>query len=171
MFLDDEIRDEVQNYNGRINNLANVLEPFGSKYGIGILGGGYILGCLLDNNQLKHLSLRASESALITTGLVYLVKITTGRKRPYMDEGPYRWTGLNMESGRMSMPSGHTGFAFAVASYVSSEIEHPMIKILAYGTAIMVGYSRIKNDKHWASDVFLGASIGIAVGKTISMID
>jgi len=171
MLLDDEIREEVQNYNGKINNIADAFEPLGANYGIGLLGSSYLIGCLLNNNELKHLSLRASESALISMGFTYLIKIGIGRKRPNLGEGPYCFSGPNLEAGRMSMPSGHTAFTFAVASYISSETKNPLITILAYGTAITVGYSRIKEDKHWASDVYLGALIGISVGITISILD
>jgi len=171
MLLDDEIRNEVQNYNGNVNNIVDALEPFGSTFGIGLLGGGILIGHLSDNDELKRLSLRASESALISTGITYLIKMGTGRKRPDLEEGPYKWTGPTIESGMMSMPSGHTAFAFAVASYLSSETDNPLIDILSYTCAIMVGYARIKNDKHWASDVYLGALIGISVGRTISILD
>jgi len=171
MLLDDEIRNEVQNYNGNVNNVADALELFGSTLGIGLLGGGILIGHLSDNDELKRLSLRASESALISTGITYLIKMGTGRKRPDLEKGPYKWTGPTIESGMMSMPSGHTAFAFAVASYLSSETDNPLIDILSYTCAIMVGYARIKNDKHWASDVYLGALIGISVGRTISILD
>ena len=171
MLLDDGIRNEVQNYNGNVNNIADALEPFGSTFGIGLLGGGILIGHLYNNDELKRLSLRAFESALISTGITYLIKMGTGRKRPDLEEGPYKWTGPTIESGMMSMPSGHTAFAFAVASYLSSETDNPLIDILSYTCAIMVGYARIKNDKHWASDVYLGALIGISVGRTISILD
>jgi len=171
MLLDDEIREKVQNYNGNLNDLADMFTSLGGGYGIGLLGGGLLIGYLSGNDELKHLSLRTCESALISSGLTYLIKMTAGRKRPYLKEGPYEWTGPNMEAGRMSMPSGHTTFAFAVASYLSFETENPLIDVLSYTCAIMVAYSRIKDDKHWASDVFLGAAIGISVGITISKID
>ena len=42
-----------------------------------------------------------------------------------------------------------------------------MVDVIAYGLASMVGIQRIYSDKHWASDVFAGAVIGIVSGKSI----
>jgi membrane-associated phospholipid phosphatase len=39
--------------------------------------------------------------------------------------------------------------------------------LLSYGLASIAGLSRIYDDKHWASDVLLGAALGTVVGKTI----
>ncbi|HEU0301829.1 MAG TPA: phosphatase PAP2 family protein, partial [Longimicrobium sp.] len=37
---------------------------------------------------------------------------------------------------------------------------------LAYGGAAAVGWSRVYDDKHWASDVAGGALVGILAGRT-----
>lgn len=171
MFLDDDIRDEVQDYNGKINNLADPFEHLGSELGIALLGSSVLIGYIADNDKIKRLSLRASESAFISVGITYVIKMTMGRKRPELGEGPYKWTGPTLEPGRMSFPSGHSAFAFSIASYISSETDNLLIDILSYTCAMLVGYSRIKDDKHWASDVYLGALIGISVGRTISILD
>ena len=39
--------------------------------------------------------------------------------------------------------------------------------ITCYGLATLVGLSRLTEDAHWLSDVFLGAVIGYAVGKMV----
>ncbi len=171
IFLDDDIRDEVQGYNGTVNDFVDPFEHLGSEIGIALLGGSILIGYVTDNDKIKQLSLSASESAFISLSITYLIKITMGRKRPALEEGPYKWTGPTLESGRMSMPSGHSAFAFAIASYISSETDNLLVDILSYACATLVGYSRIKDDQHWASDVYLGALIGISVGRVISILD
>jgi hypothetical protein len=171
IFLDGDIRDEVQDYNGTINNLVDPFEQIGSEIGIAILGSSVLIGYVTDNDRIKHLSLGASESVFISVGITYLIKMAMGRKRPRLEAGPYKWTGPTLESERMSMPSGHSTFAFAIASYISSETDNLLIDILSYACATLVGYSRIKDDQHWTSDVYLGAIIGISVGRTISILD
>ena len=171
IFLDDEIRGKVQCYNGTINDFADPFEQLGSEIGVALLGGSVLIGYITDNDKIKRLSLSASESAIISVGITYLIKTTLGRKRPQLEEGPYKWTGPNLESERMSMPSGHSAFAFAIASYISSETDNLLVDILSYACATLVGYSRIKDDQHWASDVYLGAIIGISVGRVISILD
>jgi len=62
-----------------------------------------------------------------------------------------------------SFPSGHTAQAFVAATFLHKEYgkEHPWYSVLAYGTATAVGILRVMNNRHWASDVLVGAGIGI----------
>ncbi|QNF34613.1 phosphatase PAP2 family protein [Adhaeribacter swui] len=62
-----------------------------------------------------------------------------------------------------SFPSGHTAHAFLAASIIHSELRHrsPWFGIGAYTIATGVGALRMLNNKHWQSDVFAGAGIGI----------
>jgi membrane-associated phospholipid phosphatase len=45
--------------------------------------------------------------------------------------------------------------------------EYPLVAYLSYGVATLTGLSRMNDDKHFASDVFLGAAIGYFTAKTI----
>ena len=62
-----------------------------------------------------------------------------------------------------SLPSGHTAHAFLAASIIHSELRHrsQWFGIGAYTIATSVGALRMLNNKHWQSDVFAGAGIGI----------
>jgi len=62
-----------------------------------------------------------------------------------------------------SLPSGHTAHAFLAASIIHSELRYrsQWYGIGAYTIATSVGALRMLNNKHWQSDVFAGAGIGI----------
>jgi membrane-associated phospholipid phosphatase len=62
-----------------------------------------------------------------------------------------------------SLPSGHTAHAFMAASILHSELRHKSnwYGVGAYTIATSVGALRMLNNKHWESDVFTGAGIGI----------
>ncbi|PIQ20183.1 MAG: PA-phosphatase [Cytophagales bacterium CG18_big_fil_WC_8_21_14_2_50_42_9] len=62
-----------------------------------------------------------------------------------------------------SLPSGHTAHAFLAASIIHSELRYrsQWYGIGAYTIAASVGALRMLNNKHWQSDVFAGAGIGI----------
>ena len=62
-----------------------------------------------------------------------------------------------------SFPSGHTAQAFAAATFMAREYGHKSIwySIGAYTVATGVGAMRVMNNRHWISDVMVGAGIGI----------
>lgn len=92
------------------------------------------------------------ELAMITT--VTLLKHLTHQLRP--DGSSYT-----------SFPSGHTAQAFAAATFLTEEYSgrFPWISYAAYGTAATVGLLRMANNRHYISDVLLGAGIGILCQK------
>lgn len=89
-------------------------------------------------------------SAALMAGAVNVLKTTTKVERP---DG----------SNNQSFPSGHTATAFMTATMLSKEYGHksPLISIGAYGVATATGLMRMANNKHWLSDVMVGAGIGI----------
>ncbi len=87
---------------------------------------------------------------LITAAAIFTVKHLVGRERP---DG----------SARNSFPSGHTATAFLGAELFDLEYGHlyPRLSLLNYGAAAITGISRVLNNRHWASDVVVGAGVGI----------
>ena len=64
-----------------------------------------------------------------------------------------------------SFPSGHTASAFAFVTAVTAD--SPLLALPFYGLATAVGYSRVHNGVHYASDVGSGAVLGLAVGTVV----
>lgn len=89
-------------------------------------------------------------SAVIMAAVVNTIKSTTNVNRP---DG----------SNRHSFPSGHTATAFMTATMMSKEYGgvSPWYSIGAYSVATVTGITRQLNNKHWLSDVMVGAGIGI----------
>jgi hypothetical protein len=84
-------------------------------------------------------------SELIVTPL----KFVTNRKRP---EG-------GTSRSNSSFPSSHAATAFAAASALGHA--YPRIKLPAYAAAALIGYSRIYEQRHYATDVIAGAFVGL----------
>lgn len=89
-------------------------------------------------------------SIALLTGVVQGLKHTTDVTRP---------DGTNNQS----FPSGHTATAFMTATMLSKEYGHisPWVSVGAYSVATATGLMRMANNKHWLSDVMVGAGIGI----------
>jgi membrane-associated phospholipid phosphatase len=114
---------------------------------------------------------------LVANGVTGFLKGTLGRARPFVsnDTNPrdFRFGGGFSSSDRQSFPSGHTTTAFAAAAAVTSEIRRlhpkatPYVATVMYGGATLVGLSRMYHNKHWASDVALGAAIGTFSGLKV----
>ncbi len=67
------------------------------------------------------------------------------------------------DSNDHSFPSGHTSTAFVVAAVTDREFrdKSPWIGVGSYTIAGATGILRVMNNKHWMSDVFAGAGIGL----------
>ncbi len=85
---------------------------------------------------------------------------------PYRD--PYSWKlfGGWEDAGLRSYPSNHATVAFAAATTLSQELGG-MVPWFAYPIATAVAWSRVYDDAHWASDVALGALVGIFSSRLV----
>lgn len=90
------------------------------------------------------------KSELVMFTIVYPLKYTVSEARP--DTG-----------SKNSFPSGHTAQAFTAATFLSKEYGYKSIWISvgAYSVATTVALFRMLNNRHWISDVLVGAGIGI----------
>ncbi len=72
-----------------------------------------------------------------------------------------------------AFPSGHTSVAFSTGSVLHEEFKDtsPLLAYTGYGFAITTGAFRLLNNKHWMSDVLMGAGIGIMMTKLVYHFD
>jgi membrane-associated phospholipid phosphatase len=88
--------------------------------------------------------------------------IVRGMKRTIPSERP-------SGSGMNSMPSGHTAQAFVSATILDMEYRNtsPWISVGGYAVATTTAIYRMANNRHWISDVLIGAGIGIFSTKIV----
>ena len=176
MFIvpDDEINYTFQKdiRGSTTDSLADIFKPFGSTaFTLPGLAGFYIFGHVMENEKAKRTTLIATESLFITSLYTTVLKYAFGRARPHNadtshDDSHLHFDGFSRKHN--SFPSGHTATAFAIATVVANEYEEtPYIKPISYGLATLAGLSRINDQKHWASDVFIGAALGYLTSKTL----
>lgn len=89
-------------------------------------------------------------SVAVMAGVTNALKYSVKRERP---DG----------SARNSFPSGHTATAFMCATMLHKEYGWRNIgwSIGGYSVAMLTALSRNLNNKHWVSDTFMGAAIGV----------
>jgi membrane-associated phospholipid phosphatase len=140
--------------------LADAVRPFGRPQ---VLVPGLVLGlgagCLLDRPGLTQASARISVAVVAAAAAAEAVKVTVGRSRP--SEAPGDADEFRPFSGHDSFPSGHATVAFAAAAALDREATTRWVAWAAYPIAGLVGWSRVRDDRHWASDVVAGAALGL----------
>jgi hypothetical protein len=172
-----QLQDPTTQANQFFKKSSKGLEVFASPGALIIGGSLYLVGRVGNQPRIADLGWHGTEAVLVGSGIGYVLKGIMGRSRPYVSKDTiprdFDW-GRGFKSGDWtSFPSGHTTTAFAAASAVTDEttIWWPrstwFIGPVMYGGATLVGLSRMYNNKHWASDVALGALIGTFSGKKV----
>lgn len=143
----------------------------------GIAGLFFFAGLALKDRRARDTGLMAWETLLHTGFLVQVVKHVAGRQRPSVENGVDYWHGpgdmfKRYQQGAFSRYdsffSGHTVSAWGLATVIAENYrQHAWVAVACYGLAALAGLSRVSEDAHWLSDVFLGAVIGFAVGKMV----
>ncbi|HXT16770.1 MAG TPA: phosphatase PAP2 family protein [Gemmatimonadaceae bacterium] len=147
--------------------------------------GSYVIGASMfaagkatHSERLAEVGLHGTEALAIGALFADGLKYTFGRARPFVDTvpNPDNWQLFRGTKGGnyQSFPSGHTTAAFAAAAAVSAEtsrwypeLTYFLIGPVMYGGATAVGLSRMYNNRHWASDVIMGAAIGTFAGTKV----
>jgi membrane-associated phospholipid phosphatase len=144
-----------------------------------IIGGTmYAAGRIAKNERMAELGLHGTEALVVGSVFGTVLKNTFGRARPYVDTvpNPDNWQLLRGWKGDdkfRSFPSGHTTAAFAAAAAVTAHTSAWWpnsiwyIGPAMYGGATLVGLSRMYDNRHWASDVIMGAAIGTFAGNKV----
>ena len=178
----------------RLQNKYNQSNQFLQKTAVGfrtiaepgafIIGGTlYIAGRVSKQRDMADLGLHGTEAVVIGGVFGGVLKNFFGRARPFVHPptdstgfDPNNWQigrGVKAGDSYRSFPSGHTVAAFAAAAAVASETSRwwPqwtwVIAPAMYGGAGLVGVSRMYNNRHWASDVMMGAAIGTFAGNKV----
>ncbi|MDB5202855.1 MAG: superfamily protein [Ferruginibacter sp.] len=183
-FADEPIQKNalhLRNQSSALRQTGNFISKFGLQYEIYTLAAFETYGLLFKSTKVKTTTLLATQA--VVTGLLVesVLKTLTGRTRPnyYGDnaeaeptfKGPFGNLSKSADGKRSnsSFPSGHTTAAFAAATVFAVEYKNkPLIPIVAYTMASLVGVSRITENKHWATDVFTGAVLGYLTGRQVS---
>lgn len=164
--LDPDVRDLFQTERSTATNaLATIGDSFGHVATVGpALVATWLVGTIAGEPDVANAALWAAgagaAAGIATVGL----KAVIGRSRPRTnltyDFHPF--------SGDAAFPSGHTSFAFAVASSLAHATKDRWSDLALYAAATLTGLSRINDDKHWLSDVVGGAALGILVGRQLT---
>lgn len=179
--LDQQITKRLENPGSQSNRFfqhaATTLELIATP-GAHVIGGSlYAAGRLGGFERVADLGLHGTEAVLVGGVVTGVLSGLGGRSRPLdvadSNAHDFRFGAGFTNSDRTSFPSGHTTTAFAAAAAVTAETGRQwprstrVVGPVMYGGATMVGLSRMYHNRHWASDVVLGAAIGTFSGQKV----
>jgi membrane-associated phospholipid phosphatase len=180
----DEWAGKQKERHAWVNRTSPFITDFGGNPAIGSVVAFGLLSAVFKYNKGLQTSLLATQ-AMITSGVwVRLIKILTGRERPFASyshshlpggqwHGPltqYTWerNSWQFNSSFDSFVSGHTATAFSIAAVIAEQYSDiRVVPYICYTAATLAGLSRLTEHQHWASDVFAGALIGYLCGRQV----
>ncbi len=123
-----------------------------------VQGGGavatYVAGRLMHKPRVTHTGSDLIRAQVLNGILTWTLKVAVNRERP--------------SGGDYAFPSGHTSATFASAAVLHAHYGWKT-GIPAYAVASFVGWTRVRDNEHWLSDVVFGAAIGLAAGHAVTL--
>jgi membrane-associated phospholipid phosphatase len=142
----NDIQLNSPNFHSKVDNYIQYA-PLATVYALGLFKNQ-------TSHRLKERIVVTLKAEVIMAITVLTLKYTTHVMRP------------NQENDR-SFPSGHTAQAFLGAYILQKELGHKSIlyTIGGYTVATTVGLMAMYNNRHWMSDVWVGAGLGLLSAK------
>ncbi len=156
-FLVYEFEDPEGAVRGLDGSFLDPLFDFGNIWGdirvqAPLAVGSWAVGSWQDNAKLAQVGYDLTRGLLLTYGVTSAGKLVFQRTRPNGDA--------------YSFPSGHTATAFTTAGVLSRHYG-PWGTAAGVSLGVLTALGRMEENKHYASDVVAGATIGWIIGRTV----
>jgi len=137
--------------------LEDTLDP-GQVVGSGWVQAGGAVGTMVIGHftspRVADIGAKLLRAQIVNFAITQPIKHAVNRTRP--------------DGTRYSFPSGHASSSFATAAVLQRELGWK-VGAAAYGMATYASWSRLSENKHYASDVIFGAAIGLVSGRCVTV--
>jgi hypothetical protein len=156
---DEDINDRLQGSSGAKNFFiaGKYIGSFPFLFASGV--GTYLVGKGNGSGRARHLGMDLMEATLLSEGITQAIKYSVRRERPLRDDGT--------RASGYAFPSGHSAATFAAATVLQQHLGWKTA-LPTYTVATYVAISRLRDQRHFASDVAAGAAEGIIVGRSVT---
>ena len=168
--VDEPLREFFQDVRSAgTDDLANVVkrgkEPILYQVsGLGALG----VGLLARQPKVARTGLQILGAYGLSGGMVIVTKWAFGRSRPSDTPGDVTNFDWFHGSEDNSFPSGTSAITFSLATTASDAIGHPAAAVALFTGASLTSWSRLNDNRHWMSDIALGALLGVTAAKVVN---
>jgi membrane-associated phospholipid phosphatase len=161
--------------NDTYRRIADVAGTFNEKslFAVGLLTYG-VAKLVHAPRTTTDIAWHTTESIFMASATATIVRGVLGRSRPFVtadsDAYDYKPGKGFTELSYRSYPSIHAAAAFATAASLTAETARHsrraayLVGPISYSLASLPGLARMYKDKHWASDIAMGAALGMVSG-------
>ena len=151
--LDDDLNEKMAGSDTAVFAPGRVI-GYGAVQ-IGAAVGTWAIGRAVDKRgRVAHLGLDLLRAQIVTQSITYGLKYSVRRERPDGSSG-------------YAMPSGHASTTFATATVLARHLGWKAA-VPTYAVATYVAASRLHDNRHYLSDVIVGATLGVVAGRTVT---
>jgi membrane-associated phospholipid phosphatase len=159
---DTHIANAFENSRGQVRWGGRISQIGASYTLIPVVAGSYVYGAWRDDAKEREIGVLGTEALLDSLIVSGVLKEVFRRNRPD-EKNPGDFWG-----GGTSFPSGHAIQVWTMASLLDHEYKHnKIVGITAYSLAGIVSAARIAAQKHFASDVVAGGTMGWFIGRYV----
>lgn len=168
--IDEPVQEFMQDNQTEFqDDLADIAAEFHAPQ-VFLVGsvGAMSLGLVLHEYGLAQTGVQILATYGLSSGMMIATKWAFGRSRP--SETPDDVTNFDWFNGGSSsaFPSGAAAVTFGLATTLADAIGKTPVSITLYSLAALNSWSRVYTDRHWVSDVALGALYGITAAKLVN---
>ena len=131
--------------------------------------GLIVAGAVSDRRGLREAGYGCITGWALSNTLRYAIYAGVARDRPSVSNG--NQYGFRIPGGKWdqhAFPGGHAMNAFTCASFWTARFDLGGGEPVIYAVATMASLARMADRRHWTSDTFAGAVVGVAIGRTIA---
>jgi membrane-associated phospholipid phosphatase len=146
-------------------NRASLISDAGLAVFAGAGAVAYGFGQFTHDEHAQETGILSAEAVADSLLVAEALKIVTSRQRPETSSGQ----GLFDRASALGsgFPSEHAAFAWSAAAILAHEYPGPVMQWGAYGLASLVSLSRVAAEKHFPSDILIGAAAGYLIGRFV----
>lgn len=161
MHIDVEIAHFLNRVSGQSPALDSAVIFFAQyvPYLVAVLFLVFVFSRALSRKEKLLLFCEGFGAALLSRGVVELIRLVVHRPRPSVDY--HSLVGLLPEYS-FSFPSGHAAFFFALSTVVY--VYNKRWGWWLYGASALIGVARVAAGVHYLTDILAGAALGAVVG-------
>lgn len=158
------------------NDIATIVgdyiaEPWGhGEYAAAIYGSMFLYGTFSHKPQYQYVAMNGVKTFILAAIAVSIPKYAFQRHRPDENIPPDNtiFAGPLGDFIHTSFPSGHTTEAFAMSTFLAQQFKQTKwVAPVVYSLAVLTAMQRVYDNRHWASDVVVGAALGYGIAKIV----